>query len=287
MDRKGVLLGISLWSIARAVHNPAVTTPLRHLRRRYGPAMDAAPAPHSRASLSLDDLAGLYRHDRRRHDDGRPWVLLNMIVSVDGAIAIDDLSGGLGGPGDHAVFSTLRGLADVVLVAAGTARAEQYRPAQPDEATRMARRARGQSDAAAIAVVTRSLDLDLDSELFVDGFSTTVVTTIDADPNRLAPVRERAAVVTAGEGDVDLAAAITTLADRHGPVVLAEGGPRLNGALMEADVVDELCITISALVVGGDGGRMTAGGHHDPRRYTLERAIVHDDLLFTRYLRRR
>jgi riboflavin biosynthesis pyrimidine reductase len=236
---------------------------------------------------SPDDLTAIYRSDRRHHDDGRPWVLLNMIVSVDGAIAVDGLSGGLGGPGDHAVFTTLRGLADVVLVAAGTARAEQYRPARSDEATREARRARGQSDAAAIAVVTRSLDLDLDSELFVDGVGTTVVTTLDADPDTLRSVAERAVVVTAGEGDVDLATAIATLADRHGPLVLAEGGPRLNGALMEADVVDELCITVSAMVVGGDGGRMTAGGHHDPRRYALERAIVHEDLLFTRYLRRR
>ncbi len=281
MDRKGVILGISLWSTGLAVHNLATAARRRHFRRRYGPVM-AAPEP-----ISLDDLTALYRSDRRSHHDGRPWVMLNMIVSVDGAIAIDDLSGGLGGPGDHGVFSTLRGLADLVLVAAGTARAEQYRPARPDDATRDARRSRGQSDAAAIAVVTRSLDLDLDSELFVEGVGTTVVTTDDADPDALASVAERSAVVTAGNGDVDLAAAIATLADRHGPVVLAEGGPRLNGALMEADVVDELCITVSALVVGGDGGRMTAGGHHDPRRYSLERAVVYDDLLFTRYLRRR
>lgn len=239
------------------------------------------------AHISLDDLTAIYRSDRRHHDDGRPWVMLNMIASVDGAIAVDGLSGGLGGPGDHAVFSTLRGLADVVLVAAGTARAERYRPARPDEETRAARRARGQSDAAAIAVVTRSLDLDLDSELFVEGVGTTVVTTADADAGALRAVAERAAVVTAGQRHVDLADAIAALADRHGPLVLAEGGPRLNGALMEADVVDELCITVSAMVLGGDGGRMTAGGHHDPRRYSLERAVAHDDLLFTRYLRRR
>lgn len=261
--------------------NPGAATPRRHLGRRYGPVMATA------GPISLDDLTAVYRNDRRRHDDGRPWVMLNMIVSVDGAIAIDGLSGALGGPADHAVFSTLRGLADVVLVAAGTARAEQYRPARPDDATRAARRARGQSDAAAIAVVTRSLDLDLDSELFVDGVGTTVVTTADADPDTLRSVAERATVVTAGDGDVDLTEAVAALGEHHGPLVLAEGGPRLNGALMAADVVDELCITVSAMVVGGDGGRMTAGGHHDPRRYSLDRAVAYDDLLFTRYLRRR
>ena len=40
------------------------------------------------------------------------------------------LSGGLGGAADHALFSTLRALADVVLVAAGTVRAEGYGPAR-------------------------------------------------------------------------------------------------------------------------------------------------------------
>ncbi|MBA2471912.1 MAG: dihydrofolate reductase family protein, partial [Pseudonocardiales bacterium] len=55
---------------------------------------------------------------------GRPSVRLNMIASLDGAATVDGLSGGLGGPADHRVFAALRELADVVLVAAGTVRAE-------------------------------------------------------------------------------------------------------------------------------------------------------------------
>src|ERR1043165_7544267 len=60
--------------------------------------------------------------------DGRPAVRLNMIASVDGSTAVDGLSGGLGGPADRKVFAALRSLADVVLVAAGTVRAENYGP---------------------------------------------------------------------------------------------------------------------------------------------------------------
>ena len=59
---------------------------------------------------------------------GRPGVRLNMIASVDGATAVDGVSGGLGGPADRRVFGVLRSLADVVLVAAGTVRAEGYGP---------------------------------------------------------------------------------------------------------------------------------------------------------------
>src|SRR4051812_2248584 len=61
--------------------------------------------------------------------EGRPAVRLNMIASADGATAVDGLSGGLGGPPDRKVFAALRSLADVVLVAAGTVRAERYGPA--------------------------------------------------------------------------------------------------------------------------------------------------------------
>ena len=59
---------------------------------------------------------------------GRPAVRLNMIASVDGATTVGGVSGGLGGPADKRVFSVLRALADAVLVAAGTARAEAYGP---------------------------------------------------------------------------------------------------------------------------------------------------------------
>ncbi len=57
----------------------------------------------------------------------RPAVRLNMIASIDGATAVAGLSGGLGGPADQALFAVLRSQADVVLVAAGTVRAERGR----------------------------------------------------------------------------------------------------------------------------------------------------------------
>src|SRR5437899_3899790 len=80
---------------------------------------------------------------------GRPAVRLNMIASVDGATTVGGVSGGLGGPADKRVFAILRSLADAVLVAAGTARAESYGPS-----TRL------------IAVVSRSCALDWDAPFF-------------------------------------------------------------------------------------------------------------------------
>jgi riboflavin biosynthesis pyrimidine reductase len=42
--------------------------------------------------------------------------------------------------------------------------------------------------------------------------------------------------------------------------VLVEGGPTLLGAVAAAGVLDELCLTCSPLVVGGDGPRIAHGG---------------------------
>ena len=94
---------------------------------------------------------------------GRPWVMLNMIASVDGAAALEGTSGGLGGEADRALFRELRGLADVVIVASGTVRAEDYGPARPSESLRAARRDRGQPEAPPIAVISGSLKLDWDT----------------------------------------------------------------------------------------------------------------------------
>ena len=72
------------------------------------------------------------------------------------------------------------------------------------------------------------------------------------------------------------------------PVVLAEGGPTLNGQLAAADLLDELCLTTSPLVVGGSGPRIVGdGGPHEPRPFVIDRAVTARGLLFTRYLRRR
>jgi hypothetical protein len=74
----------------------------------------------------VDDIAALVAAEPRPAPADRPWVLVNMIASLDGAITIAERSGGLGGPADKAMFAALRGIADVVLVGAGTARAERY-----------------------------------------------------------------------------------------------------------------------------------------------------------------
>ncbi|MGI9623041.1 MAG: dihydrofolate reductase family protein [Acidimicrobiales bacterium] len=235
----------------------------------------------------LIELSDRYRADTREHGDGGPWLMLNMISSIDGAIAVDGVSGGLGNEADLAVFGTLRGLADAIVVGAGTARAEGYKPPAPTAAVQAQRADRGQLTRPVICLVTNSMRLDLDTPLFTDpDYRPMVITTDSADPDRVMAAAEVADVVTVGEVQVDLRMAMNEITKRTGPLILAEGGPTLNGQLAAEDLFDELCVTTSPRLVGGTGGRMLANGPElTSADFDIDRAVTARGLLFCRYVR--
>ena len=217
--------------------------------------------------IPLDDVdvEAVYAADDR---PGPRWVLVNMISTVDGATAVAGRSGGLGGPSDKRVFAAIRSRADVILVGAGTVRAENYGPPRTD---------------ARLAIVTARLDLSPDARVFEGGFRPTVLTTSQADANRRAALSEVADVVITGDGDrVDLGAALESLSG----VVVCEGGPSLNGQLIADDLVDELCLTLAPMLAAGTSARVAHGPDIDlPRPLRLGRVLEEDGLLFFRYVR--
>ncbi len=223
----------------------------------------------------------------RRVGPGRPWLLVNMVSSVDGATALDGASGSLGGPADREVFQAIRSVADVILVGAATVRAEDYGVPKLPEEHQAERRARGQVRRPRLAIVSRSLDLDPDAARFGDPDQRPfVVTTTDADPDRRAAVAGIAEVIEAGAGSVDLRSALDQLHDRGARVVLCEGGPTLNGQLVAAGLVDELCLTLSPLLVAGPSRRLAQGSAGTgPHPLVLDRVLTEDGFLFLRYVR--
>jgi riboflavin biosynthesis pyrimidine reductase len=199
---------------------------------------------------------------------GRPALRLNMIASVDGATTVGGVSGGLGGRADQALFLVLRSLADGVLVAAGTVRAEGYRPSRTP-----------------IAVISRSLRLDRDAPFFTAPIARpTLITVAQAPADQLTRAAEVADVVVAGDQDVDLAAALAALGQRGWRAVLAEGGPTLNGQLARAGLLDELCLTLSPRLAGGGAKRILDGpALPEVPGLRLCSACEQDDFLFLRY----
>lgn len=216
----------------------------------------------------------------------RPWVLVNMVASADGATAVEGVSGGLGGPADKVVFSALRAVADVILVAAGTARAEAYGPPRTPEDRRAERTARGQRPYPRLALVTGSLDLDPRSPMFTEAPEPPLVYTVAQAPAaRRSALAPQAELVDAGTDRVDLAAVLADLGRRGVATVLCEGGPGLIGQLAAADLIDELDLTTSPLLVGGDSRRVAVGPPTPPRGLVLAHLWEDDGTLFARYVR--
>ena len=228
-----------------------------------------------------------YAADARPTPAGRPWVLTNMVATVDGAASVDGLSGGIGGDADRAAFHALRAVPDVILVGAGTVRAENYGPPRTTEARQAQRVARGQEPYPRIAVVTGKLELDLTSSLFTASPNRPiVVTTTESPAERRAEVATVADLVVVGDRHVDLAAALVALAETGVRTVLCEGGPVLDGQLVAAGLIDEVCLTIAPLLASGDASRIMHGPTPDrPEGLCLDRVLEQDGTLLLRYVR--
>jgi riboflavin biosynthesis pyrimidine reductase len=229
-------------------------------------------------------LAALYDGPRASHDD-RPWLLANMVAGLDGSLTHGGRVGALSSAVDRGLFVHLRGLADVVVVGAGTARAEGYGPVRLPEEVVAARRDAGRAAHPALVVVSRSLDLDPSTRLFHGDVPTVVLTSSASPPDRRTALREVADVVEVGDDTVDLAAGLRVLRDRGATVALTEGGPTLLAELVDACVLDELCLTLTP-VLGGDPVTMAVPTllSRPLTRWSLASAAEHDGELYLRYV---
>lgn len=199
----------------------------------------------------------------------RPWLRVNFVATIDGSAQDGDgVSGSLGGEPDEQAFSLMRSLCDAVVVSAGTARAEGYGPI----------------DDGVLVVVTRSLELP--AALRTSGVR--VLTCASADTDGIARLeRDGVEVLVAGTDDVDWSAALDLFADRGWRRLLCEGGPSLLGTLVDADLVDEVCLTVAPALFAGGGSRIAVSEHPTHRPMRLGHAVDVDGVLLTRWVRDR
>lgn len=239
--------------------------------------------PASPAAVDDGALHGIYAYPAA----DRPFVRFNFVAAADGAATSGGFSAGLGNDGDKRIFAVLRRLADVVLVGAGTVRAEGYAGALVDDDGRSWRAGQGLAPHPAVAVISGSLNLDPSGGFFRSAPVRPLVLTSAAAPaDRRAALAGVADVVECGRDTVGVSAVLAELAGRGLLRVLCEGGPAVLGDFIRADAVDELCLSISPLLAGGDGPRIAVGdGPADLRALTLASLLTEDSALYTRYRR--
>lgn len=233
------------------------------------------------------DLAKLY--DYPAGLDG-VWVRANFITSADGGATADGTSGTLAGPGDKFIFHLLRELADVIVVGAGTVRVEGYSGVHLGVAQRQRRQARGQSEVPQLAIVTKSGRLDRDMGVFTrTEVAPLVLTCTAATDEACQMLGDLAQVLDCSGADperVDEAALLAILKGRGMRRILTEGGPSLLGALVERDMLDELCLTIAPYLVGGEARRIATGSGQLQTHLRCAHVLTDDaGYLYTRYVR--
>ena len=209
------------------------------------------------------------------------------VSSVDGAAWVRARSAGLQTPGDNKVFRATRDLADVVLVGSGTALVEGYHAIQVAPKSAAVRRNYGLREVLPTAVISASLRLNPDSELFATTTENrTIVLTCAAAPQERKRALDRVAdVAICGDETIDLPLARRALEERGLTRISAEGGPHSYAEQAAAGVVDELCFSLTAKLVGPGPSRIVAGSYEwtQPQDLELTGLLEEDGSLFMRY----
>ena len=241
--------------------------------RRVLPEDTAGPVDEA----ELERLYGYPEHGR--------WLAVNFVSSADGAAAVSGVSAGLSNEADQHVYKLGSDLADVVLVGAGTARAEGFHGVDPGELAADRRRRHGLAPVPPIAVVTTG-SLPVDSPVITDVHTPTIVITDAWAPtDKLDGWAEAGAeVLVTGDAQADLVEAVHALQARGLRRIHCDGGPHLFGALLRAGVVDELRLTVSPLLVSGAAERIAVGTGVDPQVLRRESVLASDSTLMLRYL---
>ena len=245
--------------------------------RRLCPEPGETSAAEALAALGLADRAPA----------GRPYLVLNMVASLDGRATSEGRVGALTSPADQAVLYHLRTQADALLVGAGTARTERYGSLLPDPKLRDKRRHEGLPEQPLCAIVSARLDIPPDLPLLDEEDARVAVLTsaageLPATRARLEHIRGEAAA----DGRMALAPLLSALRERHGVrSVVCEGGPTLNTALFAEGLVDELFLAIAPKVVGGtiEAPIVGAAAGADVADAELVWALEAEGYLFLRY----
>ena len=215
-----------------------------------------------------------------------------MVMTLDGAtVGHDGLSGSISGAADKRVFMETRRLADVVLVGAGTIRAERYRPMVAKPEWQDARADAGLDPAPQVVIVSGRLDLPWHEPMFSDStLPVIVVTSESANPEQVAIANDHSQLWQIGATSVDLRAMVSALNEHGLRRLVCEGGEALLDGLVREELVDEMDVTISPMLAGAGyladpGTAARLPGTNDLSRFSLAHQFVEDEFTFCRFVR--
>jgi len=211
----------------------------------------------------------------------RPYLVLNMVSTLDGKATIEWRTKGLSTELDRRLFHQLRTQVDAVMVGAGTARAERYGRIAKSEELRERRVSEGLAPEPLAIVASARLDLPADLPLLQEPEQEVLIATgADAE---LRGTTARIEYLRTGD---DLPLLMGKLREERGVrSILCEGGPTLNFHLLAAGLVDELFLTLSPKLSGGAAALTIVAGRDlvEPTEVELVSVAEGGGDLFTRW----
>jgi riboflavin-specific deaminase-like protein len=216
--------------------------------------------------------------------DFRPYVVANMIATVDGRATVKGRTADISSDADHELFLDLRTQVDAVMAGTATIAIEGYGPMIRSPERKEQRRALGLEPVPLAVTASRSMELPVHAPLFQDPDSRILVLTSSERPAPAAPAKVTVERLPGPE--LDLAEAMKRLRGSHGVrSILLEGGPTLLAAMVAAGVVDELFLTLAAKLVGpgGEVGLLEGTALTEPVALELQSLLRDDSYLYLRY----
>jgi len=231
---------------------------------------------------ALVALHGLYLNSGLRECAG-PLVYTNFIASIDGRIALalpdghHQIPGAITNRRDWRLFQELAALSDVLITSGrylrdvAHSRAQDVLPLSRDvdyDDLRAFRRDHGLSDQPAVAIVSGSLDIDVQT-LPIDQRDVVIITTAQSDIGRRRALEARGArVIVAGDGKLvggdQLVAALAAMNYRF---MYSIAGSMLCHTLVAADQLRRLYITQAHRLLGdNDFDTIVRGSRFTPPR---------------------
>lgn len=120
-----------------------------------------------------------------------------------------------------------------------------------------------------------------DANVLNDKARNIVVVSMDADAYRIEELAKKAYIIVCGDGEVDVVKLMDELYKRGIKRILLEGGGHLNKSMIEANLVDEIYVSIAPVVIG-DGVNFVEGVM-DERKLTLAGIRQIGDMVVLKY----
>ena len=235
---------------------------------------------------TIDEQLAAYNPGQEDAGGELPFLAMNFVTTLDGRATIDGRANPIGSDTDFEMLLALRSRFGAVMIGAASLRAEPYGRLVPDPDVRARRERRGLSHDPLAVILTGSMDLPWDTELFTSGGGRIAIFT---GSDREAPETATSLRVIrdpSGGDDVDLREVLRHLRGERGVrSVMCEGGPHVFGQLAAAELVDELFLTFAPKLSGGDDPRILEGDLPDVRNMELVWLLEENGELFARYSR--